>query len=259
MQPGSFNHQNHLAAAAAAYQHAASIQGNNNLVQCMIAEEEDHETGLALSPQQYTATAVNSNQTNGVADQGYYGSSDYSSENNNSYGMIAAQRLSVHEAGRHDKPQSRAVVQSNPAAINSTSSFTSSSLLSSPASCSPGLSTSPVFATTTTTNGQFKKSQHVHHLPRGGHKPAVTNLYPMGTAYQQQQQNAEVYFEKFERIYNSDVAPQPGGELEPSSQQHKVPNPYFYNSQPEPQVQPIGLKQQQQQQQRNSLSTYSYV
>lgn len=126
-----------------------------------------------------------------LADQGYYGSSDYS-ENNS---FIRHSNYSDGVYMRNKSVTRAAVVMAAQKPIanpqqptNSTSSFASSSLMSSPSSSTDSYSS------------EFT-----------GAKPAVTNLYPVYQANFKQDAggganpaDVKIYLEKFERIYNSD-------------------------------------------------------
>lgn len=116
-------------------------------------------------------------------DLGYYGSSDYS-DNNNS-GISSANNkncLNVKEAN---------------VATNSSTSFTSSSLLSSPSSSS--------------SSDSFNIKNNITVKATKQNAPIVTTLYPMVNRVENEKlaskgpSDVKTYFERFEKIYNSEV------------------------------------------------------
>lgn len=142
---------------------------------------------------EYSVKGLNSNQedqscmiANIINDLGYYGSSDYSE--NNSFGVLCQKKIKSNQHQRVFNPNQHTV------GTNSSSSFTSSSILSSPSSNTD--------SSTSRTGSYLNIKQY----------PVITNLYPLST-YQSnnstdcdkvKNMDVNIYLEKFERIYNSD-------------------------------------------------------
>lgn len=144
---------------------------STNTTTVLISNTTSTPTIMLEQPTATYMSTFTSKQTdpsgNLLNDMGYYGSSDYSE--NNSFGLLSQKQV---------KPIQRAT--------NQTSSFTSSSLLSSPSSSTDSSSAgSPTYA----------------------NKPTITNLYPVN-CYQKvdtaKSTDVKIYLERFERIYNSD-------------------------------------------------------
>jgi hypothetical protein len=141
----------------------------------------------------------NNNIVKNSGDIGYYGSSDYSENNNSSFGVSSNYQIKISK-NVHVVTQKSHNNQQNQQASNSATSFTSSSLLSSPSSDSANSIATPY------TSNKVANNQG----------PVITTLYPCNntnnTIYgahnsiSSKLNNTDVktYFERFERIYNSD-------------------------------------------------------
>jgi hypothetical protein len=183
---------------------------------------------------------------NSINDIGYYGSSDYS-DNNASISIPTVCQKPIKQYSnkskiiqyQHQQSRSR-FIQSNKTTpkTNSATSFTSSSLLSSPTSSSTSTSSeSPLFATGLSNNNQVAFNSKNNEIQQDSGeiyiKPTnhlnVTKTKNSSSSSSTKNNDVKLYYERFERIYNSN-------ELDQNTNSNQHPK-----------------------QQCNSLTAYSYV
>ncbi len=191
-------------------------------------------------------------------DIGYYGSSDYS-DNNNSFNQPSnnTKQHTVKQCySNRNKCESKTIysnqhqrikyVQASKLnrnmAVNSTTSFTSSSVLSSPTSSSSSTSSeSPLFATSLLANTLSNKEDLNIKKIEPQSQAISSNIYSVNSLLSSTKNtDVKVYLERFERIYNS-------GDLNNEDNSKKNSNGISsFNN--------VNNKQH-----RNSLTSYSYV
>ena len=185
-------------------------------------------------------------------DLGYYGSSDYSENNNNSsFGINSNKDYHLKQIKQQSAAQSNIkVVNIKPHGTSNSNTSFSSSLLSSPSTSTDSTTSSvappPAYVT---------KNQHHHHPTtiKTTTNPVITTLYPNIYNNNNNQclnkiksSDVKIYFERFERIYHSDS-------LNDHSTSCNSNNTILSNK-----MMPLNTNAVENTK-KNSLTTYSYV
>ncbi len=209
------------------------IKYNNNTI-CINQENEKEEM---------IDTLVKKNLANNLSnDIGYYGSSDYS-DNNVSISISTTCHKPIKQYSnkskiikyQHQQSRSRFIQPNKSTTINSATSFTSSSLLSSPTSSSSSTSSeSPLFATGLPKNNQVlinknnenQQDSDIYIKPSNYINLTKTTSSSSSSA-STKNNDVKLYYERFERLYNSNHLDQ-NTTTQPPKQQRNSLTAYSY-------------------------------